>query len=320
MAFDIRSKQELPNITKSIVDTYTECSRTSHLAHEPLPSREAIVEILNDLMDVLYPGYWRRQNLNLSNVTYYVGDLLDRLLDRLGLQIGRALRHELDCDVEDADPMTEEEIRVASTEKSLELLKRIPEIRRKLDEDVRAAYEGDPAAKSYHEIVCCYPGVEAVTIYRVAHELVKLGVPLLPRMMTEFAHVKTGIDIHPGAEIGEGFFIDHGTGVVVGETCELGKNVKLYQGVTLGALSFPRDAKGNIIKGTKRHPTLEEDVVVYANATILGGETVLGKGAVIGAGVWLTHSVDPQTVVTMEKPSLRIKGPNTRDVIPPYQI
>jgi serine O-acetyltransferase len=169
-------------------------------------------------------------------------------------------------------------------------------------------------------IIFCYPGLEAVTIYRLAHELLLLGVPLIPRMMAEYAHSKTGIDIHPGARIGPSFFIDHGTGVVIGETCDIGSHVKLYQGVTLGALSFPRDSHGNIIRGMKRHPTLEDDVVVYANATILGGETVIGHHAVIGSNVWLTHSVEPNTVVSLEKPSLRIKGPGTKDLVPFYDI
>src|SRR6185436_15384897 len=177
----------------------------------------------------------------------------------------------------------------------------------------QAAYEGDPAAKSYHEIIFSYPGVEAVSVYRIAHELLLLGVPLIPRMMTEHAHSKTGIDIHPGARIGPGFFIDHGTGVVIGETCDIGTNVKLYQGVTLGALSFPRDTAGNIIRGMKRHPTLEDEVVVYANATILGGDTV------IGSNVWLTHSVPPDTAVMLEKPNLRFRGPK-RDAVLDFQI
>ena len=189
-----------------------------------------------------------------------------------------------------------------------------------LEQDAQAAFEGDPAAKSHHEIIFCYPGLEAVSVYRVAHELLLLGVPLIPRMMTEHAHQKTGIDIHPGARIGPGFFIDHGTGVVIGETCDIGTNVKLYQGVTLGALSFPRDAAGNIIRGMKRHPTLEDDVVIYANATILGGDTVIGKGAVIGSNVWLTQSVAPSTVVSLEKPSLRIKGPAAQDFVANYVI
>src|SRR5262249_11401397 len=205
-------------------------------------------------------------------------------------------------------------------QKTVELLRRLPDLRQVLEKDVQAAFEGDPAAKSFHEIIFCYPGLEAVTIYRLAHEILLLGVPLVPRMMTEYAHFKTGIDIHPGARIGHGFFIDHGTGVVIGETCDIGKNVKLYQGVTLGALSFPRDTDGNIIRGMKRHPTLEDEVVVYANATILGGDTVVGHHAVVGSNVWLTHSVDPHAVVLLEKPSLRIKGQETREFVPSFQI
>jgi serine O-acetyltransferase len=196
----------------------------------------------------------------------------------------------------------------------------LPALRLVLERDVEAAYTGDPAAKNYQEIIFCYPGLEAVSTYRLAHELVELGVPLIPRMMTEHAHSKTGIDIHPGARIGPGFFIDHGTGVVIGETCDIGVDVKLYQGVTLGALSFPRDASGNIIRGKKRHPTLEDNVVVYANATILGGDTVLGHHAVVGSSVMLTHSVAPYTVVTLEKPSLRLKNPEADDFEAPYNI
>ena len=205
-------------------------------------------------------------------------------------------------------------------QKTIELLKRLPDISMVLEQDVQAPFEGDPAAKNYHEVIFCYPGLEAVSIYRIAHELLLLGVPLIPRMMTEHAHAKTGVDIHPGARIGPGFFIDHGTGVVIGETCDIGTNVKLYQGVTLGALSFPRDAAGNIIRGMKRHPTLENDVVVYANATILGGDTVVGHHAVIGSSVWLTQSVGPNTVVSLEKPSLRIKAPSTPGLAASYDI
>ncbi len=275
MATDIRLKEALPEITEAIVATYTECSRTSHLGHKPLPSREAVVDILTDLLDILYPGYWRRQNLHIGNVEYHVGDLIDRLHDTLTQQIGRALRHEQDCLQGEARvPL---DLEALAQQKTVELLKRLPDVRLILEQDAQAAFEGDPAAKSHHEIIFCYPGLEAVSVYRVAHELLLLGVPLIPRMMTEHAHQKTGIDIHPGARIGPGFFIDHGTGVVIGETCDIGTNVKLYQGVTLGALSFPRDADGNIIRGMKRHPTLEDDVVVYANATILGGDTVVGR-------------------------------------------
>jgi serine O-acetyltransferase len=304
MATDIRLKEGLPEITEALVATYTECKHINHLGHKPLPSREAIVDILADLMDILYPGYVRRQNLHMGNVEYHVGDLVDRLHDQLTQQIARALRHDFEGDQNNVD------WEALAQQKAIELLKRLPDLRSILERDVQAAFVGDPAAKSYHEIIFCYPGLEAVTVYRVAHELLLLGVPLIPRMMTEYAHSKTGIDIHPGARIGPSFFIDHGTGVVIGETCDIGAHVKLYQGVTLGALSFPRDEAGNIIRGMKRHPTLEDDVVVYANATILGGNTVIGHHAVVGSSVWLTHSVDPYTAVSMEKPSLRIKSPD----------
>ena len=306
MATDIRLKEGLPEITEALVATYTECRHINHLGHKPLPSREAIVEILADLMDILYPGYVRRQNLHMGNVEYHVGDLVDGLHDKLTQQIARALRHDFD---EESGPAERLDFEAVAQHKAIELLKRLADLRTILEQDVQAAFVGDPAAKSFHEIIFCYPGLEAVTVYRIAHELLLLGVPLIPRMMTEHAHSKTGIDIHPGARIGQSFFIDHGTGVVIGETCDIGAHVKLYQGVTLGALSFPRDSAGNIIRGMKRHPTLENDVVVYANATILGGDTVIGHHAVIGSSVWLTHGVDPYTVVSMEKPSLRIKSP-----------
>jgi serine O-acetyltransferase len=314
MATDVRLKEALPEITEAIVATYTECSHINHLGHRPLPSREAITEILADLLDILYPGFVRRQNLHMGNVEYHVGDLIDGLHDKLTQQIARTLRHDCDQDTTGID------FEALAQPKAIELLKRLPDMRTVLEADVEAAFEGDPAAKGFHEIVFCYPGLEAVTIFRIAHELLLLGVPLIPRMMTEYAHSKTGIDIHPGARIGPGFFIDHGTGVVIGETCDIGMRVKLYQGVTLGALSFAHDASGNIIRGMKRHPTLEDQVVVYANATILGGDTVIGQHAVIGSSVWLTHSVAPYTVVSLEKPSLRIKSPENRDSQSPYQI
>jgi serine O-acetyltransferase len=306
MATDIRLKEALPEITEAVVATYTECNRTSHLGHKPLPSRDVVVEILDDFLDLLYPGIWRRQNLHMGNAEYHVGDLIDGLHDKLTLQISRALRHEYDCLSPESRP--EVDLEALAQQKAVELLRRLPELRGVLELDVQAAYEGDPAAKSYHEVIFCYPGLEAVTVYRLAHELTLLSVPLVPRMMTEYAHSKTGIDIHPGARIGPGFFIDHGTGVVIGETCDIGRNVKLYQGVTLGALSFPRDSSGNIIRGMKRHPTLEDEVVVYANATILGGDTVIGTRSVIGSNVWLTQSVAAHTVVTLEKPQLRFRG------------
>jgi serine O-acetyltransferase len=304
MATDVRLKEtELLTVTEKLVDTYTECSRLNHLGHEPLPSRDAVAEVVSNLMEVLYPGYGRKQNVHLGNVQYYIGSLVDSLHDQLTEQIARALRHEL-CD---EAPHTD--FPALAQKKALELLRRLPSLRTVLEKDVEAAYRGDPAAKSHHEVIFCYPGHEAVTVHRIAHELYSLGVPYIPRMMAEFAHQKTGIDIHPGATIGEGFFIDHGTGVVIGETCHIGRNVKLYQGVTLGALSFDRDSNGELTHGAyKRHPTLEDDVIVYANATILGGRTTIGKGAVIGSNVWVTESIPAYTTVVLEAPKLKKKG------------
>jgi serine O-acetyltransferase len=315
MATDIRLKEELPAITDQLVETYTECSRLNHLAHEPLPNRDAVADIVADFYEVMYPGYGKRQNLHMGNIGYYVGSLVDALHDKLTNQIARALRHEL-C--EEAPHIDCEKI---AQPKAVELLRRLPEIRKTLELDVEAAFRGDPAARSHHEIIFCYPGLEAITVYRVAHELQSLGVPFIPRMMTELAHAKTGIDIHPGATIGPGFFIDHGTGVVIGETTEIGVGVKLYQGVTLGALSFTKDADGELTKGGyKRHPTLKDGVVVYANATLLGGQTVIGERAVIGSNVWLTESVPPDTTVVLEKPKLRLKGAQPKNEPLMYEI
>ncbi|SIO03768.1 serine O-acetyltransferase [Singulisphaera sp. GP187] len=302
MATDIRLKESLPALTERIVDTYEECGGINHLGHSPLPSYREIVEILADIREILYPGYGRRQNLHLGNVGYHVGDLIDSLHDRLTQQITRALRH--DCKARDLEVDFEAEAQAIA----IRLLDAIPGLRKMLADDVHAAFEGDPAAKNLDEILFCYPGVSAVTVFRIAHELFKLGVPLIPRMMTEYAHSKTGIDIHPGATIGARFFIDHGTGVVIGETTNIGEGVKVYQGVTLGALSFPRDENGNILRDHKRHPTIEDEVVIYANATILGGKTVIGHHSVVGSSAWITRSVAPYTTVTIENPRLRYRG------------
>jgi serine O-acetyltransferase len=308
MATDIRLKEtELQAVTDQLVESYSACGRLHHLGHEPLPSREAVADILADLSEVIYPGYGRRQNLHVGNIAYYVGSLVDALHDKLTEQITRAIRHDRCRDDPDYDCEAE------AQQKAVSLLQRLPEVRHVLEQDVEAAYRGDPAAKSSHEIIFCYPGLDAITTYRLAHELTKLGVPYIPRMMTEIAHSRTGIDIHPGAHIGPGFFIDHGTGVVIGETTDIGRNVKLYQGVTLGALSFDRDDSGALVHGAyKRHPTLRDEVVVYANATILGGQTEVGEGAVIGSNVWLTRSVEPYAVVLLDNPQHKIKGGKSR--------
>ena len=302
MATDIRLKESLPELTDRIVATYEECGGVNHLGHTPLPSYREIVEILGDLREILYPGFGRRQNLHMGNVGYHVGDLVDSLHDRLTQQIARALRH--DCKAHDLETDFEAEAQLMA----IRLLEAIPQIRKTLTEDVHAAYEGDPAAKGYDEIVFCYPGLSAITVFRIAHELYKLDVPLIPRMMAEYAHGKTGIDIHPGATIGPRFFIDHGTGVVIGETTRIGENVKIYQGVTLGALSFPKDENGEILRNIKRHPTIEDGVVIYANATILGGKTVIGHHSVVGSSAWLTRSIEPYTTVTIENPRMRYRS------------
>jgi len=307
MATDIRLKQTLPELTDRIVGTYSQMGSMNHLGHCPLPNYEIIISITEDLKEVLYPGYRRRDGLHLGNVTYHVGDLLDRLHDRLAGQIERAFCHDRGKNTI-CDPQKKFDFESLGQAKTIEFLGAIPALREVLFRDVEAAYAGDPACKSLDEVIFCYPGLEAVTVYRLAHLLHELEVPLIPRMMTEWAHSRTGIDIHPGATIGDHFFIDHGTGVVIGETCQIGQWVKLYQGVTLGALSFPTDEQGNLVRHTKRHPTIEDRVVIYANATVLGGETTIGREAVIGSSVWLTHSVPAGTTVTMEKPSLRMRG------------
>jgi len=307
MASDLRLKEDLPSLTDEIVETYTTVGTINHLGHCPLPKYEEVISATQDLKDIIYPGYRRREGLHIGNVTYHVGELIDGLHDSLTTQVARARLHEARVD-QGIDPCEDDEdYQAIGQETTIAFLERIPDLRRQLALDVKAAYDGDPACKNLDEVILCYPGLEAVTVYRLAHELYLLGVPFIPRMMTEWAHKETGIDIHPGARIGHHFFIDHGTGVVIGETCEIGHRVKLYQGVTLGALSFPTDGDGNVIRNMKRHPTIEDRVVVYANATILGGKTVIGHDSMVGSSVWLTHSVAPHTTVTIEKPDLRMR-------------
>lgn len=293
-------RSTLPELTKNIVASYALTPSTSRLDCCPLPNKEAIVHVLNDLNEILFPGYRRRDRLNMSNIEYYVGCLVDDVFETLSAQIARAL-----CEgANSCDAFLRQRVQRGGEEITSEFLRRIPELRLKLAMDAEAAIKGDPACKSTDEVVFCYPGFDAIVVYRVARVLWELGVPLIPRIMTEYAHSNTGIDIHPGAKIGEHFFIDHGTGVVIGETCEIGDWVKLYQGVTLGALSFKRDSNGDLVRNTKRHPTLEDNVVVYANATILGGDVVIGRNSTIGSSVWITESVAPNSTVLIEEPKL----------------
>lgn len=308
MATDFQQKERLPEITDRIVETYHELDRIHHLGHCPLPSQDAVIEAAQELKELIFPGYRRRQNLHMGNVVYHVGNIVDSLHDILTTQIGRALRHQyVQTHGADCEKLPSIDFEAEGQKKTMLFLETIPEIRRALSTDVQAALDGDPAASCADEIIFCYPGLEAITIYRIAHELYELDVPIIPRMLSEWAHSQTGIDIHPGATIGHSFFIDHGTGVVIGETCEIAEHVKVYQGVTLGAVSFPKDSEGRIIREQKRHPTIEKRVVIYANATILGGDTIIGQDAVIGASVSLMKSVVPNTIVTIEKPSLRFR-------------
>jgi len=308
MAADFRLKEQLSSLTEHLVDSYNDIGSINHLGHCPLPSNQMVAEILEDLKELLFPGYRRRQNLHMGNVVYFVGELIDGLHDKLTQQFARAIRYEYDLiHGADCDKRHLMDFEARGQQEAIRFLDQLPALRELLATDVQAAYEGDPAASGLDEIIFCYPGLEAVTTHRIAHELYKNGIPLIPRMLAELSHAETGIDIHPGAEIGRSFFIDHGTGVVIGETCNIGTGVKIYQGVTLGALSFAKDEDGNIVRGIKRHPTIEDGVVIYANATILGGETVIGNSSVIGASVWMTKSVPPNTVVTIEKPSLRLR-------------
>ena len=295
-------RSQLPDIVDNIYDSYQGIPSTRNIGEFPLPSKATIIEILEGIREVLFPGYYTNVELCWENVQYFIGSKIDELFTKLRSEVCKSIRHE--C--KEAGHVCIE-CQDKAEKSTVEFFAKIPRLRELLADDVQAAYDGDPAAKGLDEIIFSYPGILAVTTYRIAHELHIEGVPLLPRIMTEYAHGITGIDIHPGAAIGRSFFIDHGTGVVIGETTEIGDRVKLYQGVTLGALSFPKDSTGALVRGRKRHPTIEDDVTIYSGATILGGDTIIGKGSVIGGNVWLVESVPPGTRVTIEDPQLVYK-------------
>lgn len=271
----------------------------SYEAHEvgrnktTAPEVESIISILYELRRLVFPDYFANGENAADHVC--VLEQFGMLFWKIARQLHNASEHV--CDGHCAPGKNGCRVFADSCAQALQFLEKVPAIREALLLDVKAAYRGDPAAKSHDEIILAYPGLFAVFVYRIAHEFFIQGYPLVARIMTEYAHTRTGIDIHPGASIGRSFFIDHGTGVVIGETCEIGDNVKVYQGVTLGALSFPTDSNGEVIRGQKRHPTIEDDVTIYAGATILGGSTVVGKGSVIGGNVWLTESVPPYSKV-----------------------
>jgi serine O-acetyltransferase len=295
---------ELSALVDSLLHTYRHDTRGHHINREFLPSRDEILEIVQMLLQLLYPGYFGRQGLTDENVGYHVGVLLSSLRDKLTRQVEQCLCHQAGTDDVERTSCQPQAKEVVSA-----FLAKLPAIRTALLDDVQAAFDGDPAATNLDEVILAYPGLLAVTVYRIAHELYAMGVPLMPRIMTEWAHATTGADIHPGARIGKSFFIDHATGVVVGETSRIGARVKLYQGVTLGALSHPRDEHGRVIRDQKRHPTVEDDVTIYANATVLGGATTLGEKSVVGGSVFLTESVPSGSRVAIKAPELRVMVP-----------
>jgi serine O-acetyltransferase len=291
-----RLQRDLPNIVRELVATSLSDGAFAHVNPAPLPSRQAAIKIIDLLRRIIFPGYFEQAPLEPLNLEYRLGQDVTALFQMVADQVSMATRHDcmryqrscINCDEKGAFA-------------ALEVVRRLPMLRQRLAGDVRAAYDGDPASGSYDEIIFCYPGLYAVMVYRVAHILYHLDVPLLPRIMTEHAHSRTGIDIHPGAHIGGSFFIDHGTGVVIGQTTKIGDRVRIYQGVTLGALSLPQGAVAHL-RASKRHPTIEDDVVIYSGATILGGDTVVGARSIIGGNTWITESVPPDTRVLLKAP------------------
>lgn len=293
------AQEEICGLVGKLLESYDEQPLICNIDSINRLNRAVIIEILDMLRFVIFPGYFETRSIKSCSVEYHVGEVLENIQYKLTKQVVRALTHELTD-----EGKKDENIQSRGEEIVAEFLMRLPRLRGILATDVQAAYDGDPAAYNTDEVIFSYPGFFAVTINRIAHELHTMGVPMIPRMMTEYAHNLTGIDIHPGATIGKYFFIDHGTGVVVGETTIIGDNVKLYQGVTLGALST---RGGQSLRDIKRHPTLEDNVTVYSGASILGGETVIGAGAVIGSNAFLTSSVPAHTRVSIKNPELQFK-------------
>jgi len=301
---------EINVLVNKISSTYMDDSGINFIDSSNLPARDKVVEVLELLTELLFPGYTGKRKVTRSNLHFVTIDIIYHVYGELLELLERSYKHRCrmeNCDTGDCRRLSESAVG--------HLLRQLPKIRELLKGDVAAAYDGDPAAKSYEEVVISYPCIIAIATYRIAHELYMKDVPLIPRIMTEYAHSRTGIDIHPGATIGNNFFIDHGTGVVIGETTIIGDNVKIYQGATLGALSFPKDERGRVLKGGKRHPTIEDNVTIYAEATILGN-VVIGKGAVIGGNVWIKESVPADVTVTTATAELvytKIKNKTNQD-------
>ncbi len=287
-------------MVNAVLESYNKHSDICRLDEDNILNREILIEITEELIKLLYPGFFENNKIRGEYVKFLVGERLEFIQYQLSKQVARAIgkceKGQRDC-VEKNEERAEEIV--------YEFLEKIPLLRDYLSGDIQAAYNGDPAAYSTDEIIFSYPGVRAVTIYRIAHELWLLGVPMIPRIMTEYAHSATGIDIHPGATIGRNFFIDHGTGIVIGETTKIGNNVKIYQGVTLGALST---RKGQQLKGIKRHPTIGDDVTIYSGTTVLGGDTVIGNGVTIGGNAFIVSSVSAGMKVSVKNPELQFSA------------
>lgn len=300
-------EDELPKLVKRISENYELYGGINHLDGKDLPSKKAVIGILEDLQSLLFPGYLGNERVTKTNIEDYVNCSLKSIFHKLVMEVDKSLKYF--CNK--VEKCSEDLCNKLARKLVIEILAEIERIRILLNGDIEAAYCGDPAARSFDEIILSYPCVLAISTYRIAHEFYVRGIPLIPRMMSEYAHSITGIDIHPGANIGENFFIDHGTGVIIGETTQIGDNVKIYQGVTLGALSFPKDEKGMCIKGIRRHPTVGNDVIIYSNATILGEKAVIGDNAVIGGNVWITSEIPSNTIVTFKssKPKVSQRKP-----------
>lgn len=296
------------NIIDQLVDSYHEIGGINRIECSNLPSKRTIVVTCEKLLQLLFPGYHDEEPVQADELEMITGERIADLVETLEVEVSKTLRLR---EGEDAQAHLSE-LSEKAHRLVCEFLGKLPELRRILQTDVSAAYDGDPAAKNSDEIILAYPCIEAIAVQRCAHQLYLLDVPLIPRIMTEYAHSLTGIDIHPGATIGTHFFIDHGTGVVIGETCVIGNNVKLYHGVTLGARNFPKDKDGRVVKGTKRHPDVEDGVVIYPHATVLGGKTVIGQGTTIGANVFLSESVPSRSYVTTVGEELNILDKETK--------
>ncbi len=292
----------LQRSVSEILDSYRAVGGINNIDGTNLPSKFAIAGICEDLLQLLFPGFLDREPIHSKELRRATAYRINSIASRLVEEVARSLRlSRPNCPQAEAERVV------------LKMLDRLPAVRELLRSDVEAAYEGDPASRSFDEIILSYPFLEAIAVQRCAHLVHTENVPLLPRIMTEWAHGRTGIDIHPGAQIGSHFFIDHGTGVVIGETCVIGSHVKLYHGVTLGAKSFRKDEQGRILKGGKRHPNVEDRVTIYPNSTVLGGETVIGAGSTIGGNVFLQQSVPPNSLVYFEETQLKIVPKRERE-------